>query len=162
MFNIGDQILYPMHGAGVVDEIKEIEIMGKKQEYYVLKISVGNLIVQIPVANAEGLGIRKVVDPVVADEILEILGNKEPAPEEDNNWSKRYRANLDLIKVGDIYAMATIVKTLMLRDKAKSLSTGERKMLSTAKHILVSELVCSKGMDTESAEKLITRQILGT
>ena len=162
MFNIGDRILYPMHGAGVVDEIKEIDIMGTKQNYYVLKIFVGNLTVQIPVANAEGLGVRYVVGEDTADRVLELLESREPSPEEDNNWSKRYRANLDLIKEGDIFEVALIVKTLMLRDKEKSLSTGERKMLSTAKHILVSEMACSKNIDADKMDRIITERILGT
>ncbi len=140
MFNIGDHVVYPLHGAGTVVGIENMEAMGVAQDYYVINILVGNLTVRVPIANAERIGIRYTVDRATADGVFEFMSNGAVEEDTSANWSKRYKENMDRIGTGDIYQVAGIVKALTLRDRRKSLSTGERKMLGTARHILVSEL----------------------
>ncbi|RKD33764.1 CarD family transcriptional regulator [Thermohalobacter berrensis] len=153
MFNIGDKIVYPMHGAGVIESIEEKEILGKKRKYYVMKMPIGEMKVMIPVDNIEDIGIREVITQEEVEQVLAVLGdNKSKMPK---NWNRRYRANMDKIKSGDIYEIASVVRNLMIRDKEKGLSTGERKMLSSAKQILISEIVLAKGIQEREAENLI-------
>ena len=153
MYNIGDRVVYPMHGAGVIDSIEEKEILGKLQKYYVMKMPLGDMKVMIPMSNTEGIGIRDIIDSEEADRVL--VSFKEYEAECEQSWNKRYRENMIKIKSGDIHEGARVVKMLMCRDREKGLSTGERKMLTNAKQILISELVLSKNMIQEEIEKLI-------
>ena len=155
MFNIGDKIVYPMHGAGVIEDIEEKEILGEKKSYYVMKIPVGNLKVLVPVDNVEDIGIRDIISPEEADSVIKIFSvDKET---KQINWNKRYRDNLERIKTGDIFEVARVVRNLMKRDSLKGLSTGERKMLTNAKHILISELVLVKNLDKDELEEKIDK-----
>jgi len=142
-----------MHGAGIIESIEEKEILGKKQSYYVVRIPIGDMKVMIPTKNVKGIGIRDVISEQDADKVFSIL--KSESCNLNKNWNKRYRENLVKIKSGNIYEVADVVKSLMLRDKEKGLSTGERKMLSSAKQILVSELVLAKNMSANEVEEII-------
>lgn len=153
MFNVGDKIVYPMHGAGVIESIEEKEILGQKQRYYVVKIPIGDMKVMIPTNNVEDIGIREVIGVQDVDKVFEIL--QDQSVNVTNNWNKRYRENMIKIKSGDIYEVADVVRVLMLREKEKGLSTGERKMLNSARQILVSELVLAKGMEEIEIENII-------
>lgn len=153
MFSIGDRIVYPMHGAGVIESIEEKEILGEKQSYYVLKMPVGGMKVMIPIKNVSDIGIREIIDTVEVDKVLEILGSHNINV--TNNWNKRYRENMIKIKSGDIFEVAEVVRALMLRDKEKGLSTGERKMLNSARQILISELVLARGTEQTEMESVI-------
>jgi CarD family transcriptional regulator len=153
MFNVGDKIVYPMHGAGVIESIEEREILGQKQNYYVMKMPVGDMKVMIPTHNVEGIGIREVIDSCDVDKVYEIL--QDQSVNVTNNWNKRYRENMIKIKSGNIYEVADVVRILMLREHEKGLSTGERKMLSNAKQIMVSELVLAGGIDQFEIETVI-------
>jgi CarD family transcriptional regulator len=150
MYRIGDKIVYPMHGAGVIEAIEEREYLGQKQDYYILKMPVGDLRVMIPTHNVVGIGIRDIIAPVEIEKVLKIL--RDQSVNVTANWSKRYRENMIKIKSGSIYEVADVVRTLMLREKGKGLSTGERKMLNSARQILISELVLAKGTDQTEIE----------
>ncbi len=153
MFNIGDKIVYPMHGAGVIIAIEEKEILGKKRKYYIMKMPMGDMKVMVPIDSIEDIGIREVINDKEIEQVLAVLGdNKTKMPQ---NWNRRYRANMDKIKSGDIYEIASVVRNLIIRDREKGLSTGERKMLSNAKQMLVSEIVLAKNIDQFEAEDLI-------
>ncbi len=153
MFNIGDKIVYPMHGAGVIIAIEEKEILGKKRKYYIMKMPMGDMKVMVPIDSIEDIGIREVINDEEIEQVLAVLGdNKTKMPQ---NWNRRYRANMDKIKSGDIYEIASVVRNLIIRDREKGLSTGERKMLSNAKQMLVSEIVLAKDIDQFEAEDLI-------
>lgn len=141
MYAIGDRIVYPMHGAGVVEGIEEKEFLGKKQAYYIMKMPAGDMKVMLPAACCDEIGVRFVISKDEAARVLETF-RKAPVCE-DNNWNKRHRENMLKIKSGDIYQVLGVVKELMLRDKQKGLSTSERKMLNCAKQIMISELVLS-------------------
>jgi len=153
MFNVGDKIVYPMHGAGVIESIEEKEILGQKQNYYVVRIPYGDMKVMIPIKSVDDIGIREVIDSKDVDKVISILKNEDTS--QVNNWNKRYRENMSRIKSGDIFEVADVVRMLMIRDKEKGLSTGERKMLNNAKQILISELVLVKGMDKDEIENII-------
>ena len=157
MFNIGDNIVYPMHGAGTIDSIEEKEILGEKHQYYVIKMP-GEVMVMVPTAKAEAMGVRNVIDMQGANNVLNILEKDET--EMSNNWNKRYRDNLEKMKTGDIYEVADVVRNLSFKQKEKGgLSTGEKKMLVNAKQILVSELVLAADASKEEIEKLIDNKI---
>ena len=153
MFSVGDKIVYPMHGAGVIESIEEREILGQKQDYYVMKMPVGDMKVMIPTHNVEGIGIREVIESCDVDKVYEIL--QDQSVNVTNNWNKRYRENMTKIKTGNIYEVADVVRILMMRDREKGLSTGERKMLNSAKQILVSELVLAENTNQAEIETVI-------
>ncbi len=157
MFNIGDNIVYPMHGAGTISSIEEKEILGEKQQYYIIKMP-GEVMVMVPTAKAEAMGVRNVIDEKSASSVLQVLEKDET--EMSNNWNKRYRENLDKMKTGNIYEVADVVRNLSFKQKEKgTLSTGEKKMLLNAKQILVSELVLAEHSSKEEIEKLIDNKI---
>ena len=153
MFNIGDRIVYPMHGAGIIVAEEEKEILGEKRKYFIMKMPMSDMKVMIPIDSVEEIGIRPVVDEEEIEKVMAVLSEEET--EMSQNWNRRYRANMDKIKSGDIYEIAGVVRNLVLRDREKGLSTGERKMLSNAKQMLVSEMVLSKEMENEEADNLI-------
>lgn len=152
-YNIGDKIVYPVHGAGVIESIENREIMGEMKEYYIMRMPIGDMKVMIPVANAKEIGLRDIIDTKEADKLLKKF--KECSTEMDSNWNKRSRENTAKIKSGDIYEVAQVVKSLMFRDKTRGLSTGERKMLNSAKQIMVSELVMAKATTQSEIENII-------
>ncbi len=159
MFEIGDKVVYPMHGAGIIEGIEEREILGEKQSYYILRFPVGDMKVMIPIDNVEQIGIREVIPVEEVDKVVEFLsGDKSQM---SSNWNKRYRQNMEKIRSGDIYEVAEVVRNLMLRDREKGLSTAERKMLTNARQILISEIVLSKDADEEEVTALIDGIIEG-
>lgn len=157
MFKVGDKVVYPMHGAGIIEAIEEKEILGETREYYVMHLPVGNIKVMVPMNNVEEIGLREVVDEQGANRVIEILRDEENA--DLTNWNHRYRANLEKMKSGDIFELADVVRSLMQRDGGKGLSTGERKMLDNARQMLISELVLAKGMDEDKAMSLLNSTV---
>lgn len=153
MFNVGDKVVYPMYGAGVIESIEEKEILGETQKYYVMRMPIGDMKVMIPVNNVENIGLREVVDLGTVKQVLERLKSKEV--DETTNWNRRYRTNMDKMKSGDIYEVADVVKSLMLREGEKGLSTGERKMLDNARQILISELALASNLKEDQAVELL-------
>ena len=156
MFNVGDFIVYPMHGAGTIDAIEEKDILGEKQSYYILKMP-GEVKVMVPIEKAEQVGVRNIIDINSANKVLELLEENET--EMSSNWNKRYRDNMDKMKSGDIYEVADVVRNLSFKQKDKGLSTGEKKMLLNAKQILVSELVLSQHSSYEEMENIVENKI---
>ncbi len=150
MFAVGDYIVHPMHGAGIIENIVSKKINGCEQEYYVLKLPVGDMVVMVPVVGCESIGVRTVISADEANDVLSVFPDIEVAMTQ--NWNKRYRENMEKIKSGNLLEVAEVVKGLMCRDADRGLSTGERKMLHTAKQILISELVISLNSDFESIE----------
>ncbi|HEY8350694.1 MAG TPA: CarD family transcriptional regulator [Clostridia bacterium] len=153
MFSVGDKVVYPMHGAGVIESIEEKEILGQKQSYYILRMPLGDMKVMIPTQNVEGIGIREVIDSSAVSKVYEILQDHDVNV--TNNWNKRYRENMSKIKSGNIYEVADVVRILMKREKEKGLSTGEKKMLNSAKQILISELILAENSEQVDVESMI-------
>lgn len=156
MFNVGDKIVYPMHGAGTIDAIEEKNILGEKQNYYIIKMP-GEVKVMVPTDKAEEVGVRNIIGKDEAAKVMSVLGQNET--EMSQNWNKRYRDNMDKMKSGDIYEVADVVRNLSFKQKEKGLSTGEKKMLNNAKQILVSELVLAEHASQEEVEQLVENKI---
>lgn len=156
LYKVGDKVVYPMHGAGVIEAIEEKEVLGEKRQYYILRLPVGDMKVMIPI-NSNSTGLREVIDNNGVEKVMAILGEESSAM--SGNWNRRYRANLEKIKSGDIYKVAEVVRNLFKRDKEKGLSSGERKMLENARQILLSELVLAVEMEEEKAQNLIEKAL---
>ena len=156
MFNVGDKIVYPMHGAGTIDAIEEKDILGEKQNYYIIKMP-GEVKVMVPISKAGDIGVRSVIDKAEAGKVLEVLEANET--EMSNNWNKRYKENMEKMKSGSIYEVADVVRNLSYKQKEKGLSTGEKKMLNNAKQILVSELFLAEHASENEVENLVENKI---
>ena len=156
MFNVGDKIVYPMHGAGTIDAIEQKDILGEKQDYYIIKMP-GEVKVMVPIAKASDVGVRSVINKEEAGKVLQVLEANET--EMSNSWNKRYKENMDKMKTGDIYEVADVVRNLSYKQKEKGLSTGEKKMLNNAKQILVSELVLAEHASENEVENLVENKI---
>ena len=157
MFNVGDKIVYPMHGAGTIDAIEEKEVLGEKKQYYIINMP-GQVKVMVPTDHAESMGVRNIIDSNGANKVLSILEKDET--EMSDNWNKRYRDNLEKMKTGDVYEVADVVRNLTFKQKEKgTLSTGEKKMLNNAKLILVSELALAEHSSNDEIEKLVDNKI---
>ncbi len=151
MYKVGEKILYPMHGAGVIEAIEEQDFTGESRAYYVLRMPLDGMMVKIPVDNAKNIGVRDVISATEAYEVMEYI--EKYNGDFNNNWNKRYRENIVRIKSGNIYEVAGVVKMLMCRDKERSLSSGERKMLTSAKQILISEIMLSRDVSAGCIEQ---------
>ena len=141
MFNVGDKIVHPMHGAGTISAIEEKNICNETEQYYIISMP-GEVKVMVPISKAEQIGVRSIINETDVPKVLGIL--EEDETEMSNNWNKRYRDNMDKMRSGNIYEVADVVRNLSFKQKEKGLSTGEKKMLNSAKQILVSELVENK------------------
>lgn len=157
MFKVGDKIVYPMHGAGVIDAIEKIDFMGEEKEYYILKMPIGEMDISIPADNMKEANIRFIITKEEGHQVLEILDDKPT--EMNSNWTKRYRDNQDILKTGDIFEIAKMVRNLAILDSDKGLSTTEKKLLNRARRILASELVMAGSLDKEEAENMIDESI---
>ena len=151
MYQIGDKVVHPMHGAGVIDSIVRKKVAGKVQDYYLLKLSTGSMMVMIPTEHSDEIGVRPVVSGQEATHILSEM--EDIQVDMTSNWNQRYRENMLRIKSGNLLEVAKVVKGLMYRETQKGLSTGERKMLHSAKQILISELVLAQSMPYEAVEE---------
>ena len=153
MFNLGDKVVYPMHGAGVIETVEKKEILGEVKNYYVLKMPIGEMKLMIPVDNVDHIGLRNIIDKSLVEKVYDIL--KQGAVLNGSNWNKRYRDNMVKMKTGDIFEVARVVRDLTYRDREKGLSTGEKKMLVSAKQMLVSEIALSTNRDGKGIQEYL-------
>ena len=155
MFDKGDKIVYPLYGAGVIEDLEERETDGDKQMYYVLRIPVGNLKILISANKAESLGIREVC---AKDEMLGIMADVTREPiEMPENWNQRYKENMERIKSGRLSEVALVFRNLLVRERERGLSTAEKKMMTTAKQIILSELILSQNVEKPRAEEILSQ-----
>lgn len=157
MYHIGDRIVYPTHGAGIIEAIEEKEVMGKKESYYIMRLPSSDMTVMIPTQSCDSIGVRGVMKKEEAAKVLEAF--KNTPLNEDLNWNRRHRENLQKIKSGDIYKVMQVVKELMYRDHSKGLSTSERKMLNNSRQILISELVLSTIANQDEIEDIMENSV---
>ena len=157
MFHIGDKVVHPMHGAGVIDGIVTEKIGSAVQDYYVFKMPVGGLVLKIPVATSQIIGLRGIVGAEEATALIEAIGSMEV--DMTSNWNHRYRENMERLKSGDLYAVARVIKGLTYRDSERGLSNGERKMLHSARQILMSELMIALDTNINDLERDIYNAI---
>ncbi|MDD7511081.1 MAG: CarD family transcriptional regulator [Peptostreptococcaceae bacterium] len=158
MFSIGDKILYPMHGAGIIEKIDTKEVLGVTRDYFILKLAAGNLDVMVPVEMCEEVGVRHIIEAEDVQEVYDTL--KSDSTEMPKNWNRRLRENMELLKSGNILKVAQVVRNLIRFDYEKKLSTGEKKMLNNARQILESEVALATGMDIESTRSKVENIIL--
>lgn len=156
MFKVGDKIVYPMHGAGVIETIEERSILDEKQSYYIIKMP-GEVKVMVPTAKAEEIGVRNIIDKETAGKVISVL--EQDSTEMSMKWNKRYRDNVEKMKSGDVFEIADIVRNLSFKQKNKGLSTTEKKMLLNAKQILVSELVLAESKEKDEVEQIVDSKI---
>ena len=150
-FDVGDKVVYPHHGAAIVERREVKEAFGEEKEYLVLRLAYGDLILMVPADNTEEVGLREVINDEEVEEVFAVLRKKDVRM--PTNWSRRYKNHVEKLKSGDIYQVAEVVRNLSNRDKDKGLSAGEKRMLTRARQILVSELTFAIGVDEAEAEK---------
>ena len=159
MFQVGDKVVYPHHGAGTVVKKESREVLGQKREYLTIQILHNDMTVNVPCENADKVGLRRVIDEEMVEKVLKALtGSGTVMPK---NWNRRFKHNRDKMKTGDIMELAEVVRNLSLRDHEKGLSTGEKQMFVKAKKILVSELMYAKGMDESEAAVWLDEVLAG-
>ncbi len=151
MYVVGDKVVHPMHGAGVIDRIVTEKVDGVSREYYVFKMPMNGLVLKIPTKNADQIGIRPVDDRARIDVILIELPQLQFTM--SSNWNQRYRENMAFLRSGDVMKVAGVIKGLIGRDHRRGLSTGEQKMLHTAKQILISEISLVEEMEYTDVEQ---------
>ena len=158
MFLIGDRVVHPMHGAGIIENIIEERLAGKLGRYYVFRMPVSGLTLKIPTANSEMIGVRAVSSAETIERVLAEL--PKLSVDMTTNWNHRYRENMDRLKSGDLDEVSAVIKALMHRDSTRGLSNGERKMLHIAKQILVSEIVLAEDVEYPEAEGRVNAAML--
>jgi len=153
VFKVGETVVYPHHGAALIQATETRIVKGEERLYLVLKVAQGDLTVKVPAENAEIVGVRDVVDQTGLNKVFDVL--RAPHTEEPTNWSRRYKANLEKLASGDVNKVAEVVRDLWRRDKERGLSAGEKRMLSKARQILVSELALAEGTNEDKAEGIL-------
>ena len=152
-FKVGEVVVYPHHGAAVIEDIEERQMGGEKLEYLVLHINQSDLVVRVPIKNAKNVGVRDVVGKEGLEKVFSVL--REEDVEEAGNWSRRYKANQERLASGDINKVAEVVRDLWRRDQDRGLSAGEKRMLGKARTILVGELALAKPVDEKKADTMM-------
>jgi CarD family transcriptional regulator len=155
MYEIGEKVVYPMHGVGVISKIEEKEVLGEKHLYYILKLSMTDMTVMIPIEKSEELGLRGVVSNEKIDKVFDILKQETP-DENDDNWKNRYNTNQTKIKSGSILELAEVVRNLYIRNQKKELSTSEKRLFDNALQLMVDEIALSKNQEKVEVEHMIS------
>ena len=159
VFEVGETVVYPHHGAALIEEIKTRTIKGEEKMYLKLKVTQGDLVIEVPAENVDLVGVRDVVDEEGLKKVFAVLQADDV--EEASNWSRRYKANVEKLASGDVLKVAEVVRDLWRRDKDRGLTAGEKRMLTKARHILTSELALAKDIDEEEAEKRLDDILAG-
>ena len=157
MFSVGAKVVYPMHGAGTIQNIEDKEVLGETRAYYILRIPYGRLQVMVPVDGSDAAGLRPIVDDERIAGVMGVL-SAESTPM-DENWNRRYRENMDKLRSGDPSRVAEVIRNLMRVEREKRLSTGEKKLLANARQILASEIVLVKGVTEGEAMDMIDKAV---
>ncbi|HSK25275.1 MAG TPA: CarD family transcriptional regulator [Jiangellales bacterium] len=158
-FKVGETVVYPHHGAALIEAIESRVIKGQERQYLVLKVAQGDLTVRVPSDHVDLVGVRDVVNQEGLDRVFEVL--RAPHTEEPTNWSRRYKANLEKLASGDVIKVAEVVRDLWRRERDRGLSAGEKRMLAKARQILVSELALAEHTNEDKAESLLDEVLAG-
>lgn len=156
-FEVGETVVYPHHGAATITEVKERKIKGETRTYLKLNVTQGDLTIEVPADNVDMVGVRDVIGQEGLDQVYEVL--QAPFTEEPTNWSRRYKSNLEKLASGDVIKVSEVVRDLWRRDQDRGLSAGEKRMLSKARQILISELALAKKVDEEKAGELLDKAL---
>ncbi|TET93207.1 MAG: CarD family transcriptional regulator [Desulfobacteraceae bacterium] len=152
MFKVGDLAVYPAHGVGLIERIETQEISGCRQDFYVMRILDNGMIIMIPTNNVENVGLRDIIEHTEVPKLYSIL-KKRDVPIDKQTWNRRYREYMDKIKTGSVFEVAEVYRDLLILKVEKDLSFGERKMLDTARNLLVKEISLAKKVGEEQVEK---------
>jgi CarD family transcriptional regulator len=152
MFKVGDLAVYPAHGVGVIERIETQEISGASQDFYVMRILDNGMIIMIPTRNVDSVGLREIIQKKEVPKLYSIL-KKRDVPVDNQTWNRRYREYMEKIKTGSVYEVAEVYRDLLMLKLEKELSFGERKMLDTAKNLLVKEISLAKQVEESQVEK---------
>lgn len=154
MFKVGDLAVYPAQGVGIIEAIEKKEIMGNKQTFYIMKIMGNGMKIMIPTSSAKSVGLREVIKEKEISKVYDILKDKDITIDKQT-WNKRYREYLEKIKTGSVYEIAKVLRDLLILKNDKNLSFGERKMMDTAKSLLIKEIsVATKSDETKIEQDL--------
>ena len=153
LFEVGETVVYPHHGAATITEVKTRVIKGVDKLYLTLRVQQGDLVIEVPAENVDLVGVRDVIGREGVDRVFEVL--RAAFTEEPTNWSRRYKANLEKLATGDVIKVSEVVRDLWRRDQDKGLSAGEKSMLAKARQILVSELALAEKTDEEKASTML-------
>jgi CarD family transcriptional regulator len=156
-FKVGDRVVYPHHGAAVIEKKETREAFGEKKEYFVLKMAHGDLTLAVPADKAEEVGMRPPISAEDVDDLFQLLSKKDVR--EPTNWSRRFKNHQEKLKSGDVYQVAEVVRNLALREVTKGLSAGEKAMLVKARSVLVSELSFALDVTEEDALERLQEQL---
>jgi CarD family transcriptional regulator len=148
-FTVGETVVYPHHGAALIEEITTRTIRGEEKTYLKLRVAQGDLTNEVPADNVDLVGVRDVEGREGLERVFDVL--RANVREEPTNWSRRYKANVEKIASGDVIKVAEVVRDLSRRDTNRGLSAGEKRMLARARQILISELALAKEIDEEAA-----------
>lgn len=152
MFKVGDLAVYPAQGVGVIEAIENKEYMGKKEMFYVMKIMNNGMRIMIPTDSAESVGLREIIAEKEISKVYDILRNKDVTVDKQT-WNKRYKEYLDKIKTGSVFEIARVLRDLIILKSDKNLSFGERKMMDTAKSLLVKEISIASNLEETMVEQ---------
>jgi len=153
MFKIGDLAVYPAHGVGVIERIENREISGCQEDFFIMRILENNMIIMIPSSNTKNVGLRELIDQTEVSKVFSILKNRDMYVDDNQTWNRRYRDYMDKIKSGSVFEVAEVYRDLSTIKQDKELSFGERKMLDTARSLLVKEISLAKNMREEDVER---------
>ena len=153
IFEVGETVVYPHHGAATIEAINVRKMRGQEMTFLKLKVVQGDLTIEVPAENVEMVGVRDVVDNEGLDRVFDVL--KAQFTEEPTNWSRRFKANQEKLASGDVLKVAEVVRDLSRRDTDKGLSAGEKRMLSKARKILISELALANNSEEDAADELL-------
>jgi len=153
LFNVGDKVVYPHHGAGVVERVETKTIEGEKKKYFILSLCGGDLKITVPEESTADVGLRSVIPKCEVKSVFEVLNQEQS--QMPTNWNHRYKKNRDKIRSGDVYEVAEVVRNLSIREHEKGLSTGEKRMLNQARQILLSEIIYVLNIDSEKATRML-------
>lgn len=153
LFEVGETVVYPHHGAATIVEVKTRMIKGVEKLYLKLNVMQGDLVIEVPAENIEMVGVRDVIGKEGLDQVFDVL--RAPFVEEPTNWSRRFKANGEKLASGDVIKVSEVVRDLWRRDQDRGLSAGEKSMLARARQILTSELALAENVDEQRAASLL-------
>ena len=157
MYRVGTKVVYPTHGVGLVEAIQKKDVSGGPQSFYILRIIGSGMTIMVPTKNATRVGLRQVIEPAEIPKVIAIL--KKNDLEISPNWNRRFKDNLERIKTGSLYEVALVLRKLVLLQKERNLSFGEKKMLENVRELLVSEISHSSGVNHEAARALVEKAV---
>ena len=153
MFKIGDLAVYPAQGVGIIERIEQRKISGCQQDFFVMRILENNMIIMIPSSNVANVGLRQIINRKEVSKVFSILKERDICVDDNQTWNRRYRDYMEKIKSGSVYEVAEVYRDLTNIQQDKELSFGERKMLDTARSLLIKEISLAKNMKEEDVER---------